>query len=500
MNVFNVYQEPMIKKLDITDFEYMDDKKRNKLYNLYNHCCKRCATEEKTKREIFEEDVEELEKNIYKSLIKQFVSLTFYRHSGYNNEASDIRWLKDRNPNAKVVGIMYSGGLDSTTLILRELDKGNIVIPIMNKFNSSDDESAMFKYMMAEITIHKINERIHDLNHEKRNVERNKRYLLVNPIICNFVEFGCLQPDDFVYTQQLFTSVAPACIGYERIHLIDKIMIGTVLGDQGVSYINDMKRLYSCALKFQREPEKGKTSNISEKDTSATLEFPLMKTAKFEVASEFDYLCYIFGFSVNNVLPTFSCENLQIRYKIVFKGNSIYLRINTLPCKVLYNKRTICGSCNFDYERNIDAYRIYFKLDEQDIKEGMKSENEILQKYLKLLVYNFDKYKNERKINKLPNKKPGVYLDGYFYDEDENKLKEVKSIKDKKTLDKLKTTRAEKCGNQIPYNKIKRKETLLGDIIEDIPRREKRFRDIDKQHFDAINNKDRDKFMFPAKK
>jgi len=494
MNIFNVYQEPMIEKLDITDFEYMDDEKRNKIYNLYNRCCKRCATEEKTKREIFEEDVEELEENIYKSLIKQFVSLTFYRHSGYNNEASDIQWLKDRNPNAKVVGIMYSGGLDSTTLILRELDKGNIVIPIMNKFNSSEDESTMFKYMMAEITIHKINERIHDLNHEKRNVERNKRYLLVNPIICNFVKFGCLQSDDFVYTQQLFTSVAPACIGYERIHLIDKIMIGTVLGDQGVSYINDMKRLYSCALKFQREPDKGKTSYVSEKDTSATLEFPLIKTAKFEIASEFNYLCQIFGFSDNNVLPTFSCENLQIRYKIVFKGNSIYLRINTLPCKVLYNKRTICGSCHFDYERNIDAYRIYFKIDEQDIKKEMKHEKEILQKYLKLLVYNFNKYKSERKINKIPNKKPGIYLDGYYYNIDENKLKEVKSIKDKKTLDKLKTACAEKCGNQIPYNKIKRKESeYLGDLIEDIPRREKRLRDIDKKYFDAVNNKDHDK-------
>ena len=31
--------------------------------------------------------------------------------------------------------------------------------------------------------------------------------------------------------------------------------------------------------------------------------------------------------------------------------------------------------------------------------------------------------------------------------------------------------------------------------IEDIPRREKRLRDIDKKHFDAVNNKDHDEEM-----
>lgn len=74
--------------------------------------------------------------------------------------------------------------------------------------------------------------------------------ILVSPIVCNHIQFGCLG-DGFVYTQQMFNSVAPACIGYERIRSIDEIMIGTVLGDQGVSYINDMKRIYNDAMKFQ---------------------------------------------------------------------------------------------------------------------------------------------------------------------------------------------------------------------------------------------------------
>lgn len=377
-NIVDLFSDIKIKKNDITIFnkdydndkkEYIKESKENLMYIM---------------------KIENLTSSIFSSLLEQFSDVRDNVHHTYGNSVSDIWNLRYKHPKAKVVGIMFSGGLDSTTLLLRELNKGNIVIPILNRFNSNDDRCSLFKYMMTQITLNKIVDKISKI--------KTKKMILVSPIVCNHIQFGCLG-DGFVYTQQMFNSVAPACIGYERIRSIDEIMIGTVLGDQGVSYINDMKRIYNDAMKFQVKTTEDNTSYVVGRENKiAKLTFPLFKTEKSQIKSEFTVLCNEFGFTEME-LPVFSCENLRIKNKIIFKNNKIYLKTLTVPCKVFEEKYRICHSCEFDYLDNIDSYTIYFRIYREQFIRVAK--DVLDEKHFNIVKKNYDKYIN---LNKESNK------------------------------------------------------------------------------------------------
>ena len=377
-NIVDLFSDIKIKKNDITVFnkdcdndkkEYIKESKENFMYKM---------------------KIEKLTSSIFSSLLEHFSNVKHDVRHTYGNSVSDIWSLRYKYPKAKVVGIMFSGGLDSTTLLLRELNKGNIVIPILNRFNSNDDTCSLFKYMMAQIALNKIADKISKI--------KTKKMILVSPIVCNHIQFGCLE-DGFVYTQQMFNSVAPACIGYERIRSIDEIMMGTVLGDQGVSYINDMKRIYNDAMKFQVKITEDRTYIVGRENKIAKLTFPLFKTVKSQIKNEFTNLCkYEFGFTEME-LPVFSCENLRIINKIIFKNNEIYLKTLTVPCKVFEEKYSMCHSCEFDYLDNIDSYTIYFRIYERLFIRVAK--DVLDEKYFNIVKKNYDKYIN---LNKESNK------------------------------------------------------------------------------------------------
>ena len=390
-NIVDLFSDIIIKKNDIEIFsKEILDKNRNKMSQKKVDVKKEYIKESK-ENFMYKMKIENLTSSIFSSLLEYFSDVRDKVCHIYENSVSDIWNLRHNHPKAKVVGIMFSGGLDSTTLLLRELNKGNIVIPILNRFNSNDDTCSLFKYMMAQIALNKIAEKISKIG--------NNKMILVSPIVCNHVQFGCLG-HGFVYTQQMFNSVAPACIGYERIRSIDEIMIGTVLGDQGVSYINDMRRLYNDAMKFQVKTTEGYSSyDVAGRENKiAKLTFPLFKTEKSQIKSEFTVLCNKFGFTEME-LPVFSCEDLRITNKIIFKNNKIYLKTHTVPCKVFKDKYRICHSCEFDYLDNIDSYTIYFRICRDAFLHVAK--DVLDEKYFNIVKKNYDKYIN---FNKESNK------------------------------------------------------------------------------------------------
>ena len=389
-NIVDLFSDIIIKKNDIEIFsKEILDKNRNKM-SQKKVDVKKEYIEKSNEKFIYIKKIEDLTSSIFSSLLENFSDVRDKVCHIYENSVSDIWNLRHKHPKAKVVGIMFSGGLDSTTLLLRELNKGNIVIPILNRFNSNDDTCSLFKYMMAQIALNKIAEKISKIG--------NNKMILVSPIVCNHVQFGCLG-HGFVFTQQMFNSVAPACIGYERIRSIDEIMIGTVLGDQGVSYINDMRRLYNDAMKFQVKTTEGYTSYVAGRENKiAKLTFPLFKTEKSQIKSEFTVLCNKFGFTEME-LPVFSCEDLRITNKIIFKNNKIYLKTHTVPCKVFKEKYNMCHSCEFDYLDNIDSYTIYFRICRDAFLHVAK--DVLDEKYFNIVKKNYDKYIN---LNKESNK------------------------------------------------------------------------------------------------
>jgi len=389
-NIVDLFSDIKIKKNDITVFnEECDNDKKERLNRIRNKMsCRKVDAKkedvEKLKEKfLYEDKIKDLTSSIYFSLLESFSGVRHcVRYARYGNNVSDIWSLRYRYPKAKVVGIMFSGGLDSTTLLLRELNKGNIVIPILNRFNPNDDECGLFKYMMAQIALNKIADKISKIE--------NKKMILVDPIVCNHIQLGCLG-HGFVFAQQMFNSVAPACIGYERIRSIDEIMIGTVLGDQDVSYINDMRRIYNDAMKFQVKTTVGYTSYVVGRENKiAKLTFPLFKTEKSQIKSEFTNLCkYEFGFTEME-LPVFSCEDLRITNKIIFKNNKIYLKTLTVPCKVFKERYSMCHSCEFDYLDNIDSYTIYFRIYRDSFIHVAK--DVLDEKYFNIVNKNLDKY------------------------------------------------------------------------------------------------------------
>ena len=381
-NVVDLFSDIEIKKNDITVFGKDCDVKKD---------VKKEDTKKIKEKFMYKMKIEDLTFSIFSSLLEHFSDVGRNVHLGYGNCASNIWNLRNKYPKAKVVGIMFSGGLDSTTLLLRELNKGNIVIPILNRFNSNDDTCSLFKYMMAQIVLEKISKKISKIG--------NKKMILVSPIICNHIQFGCLG-DGFVFTQQLFNSVAPACIGYERIRLIDEIMLGTVLGDQEVSYITDMKRIYNDAMKFQVKTSGSDSRYVDGRENKiAKLTFPLIKSIKGSIKEEFVYLCkFVFRFDYME-LPVFSCENLSITNNIIFKNNSIYLKTKTVPCKVTNDRLRICHSCEFDYLDNIDSYTIYFKIYRIPFLNVAK--DMLDEQCFNILKKNYDKYiKLDKESNK----------------------------------------------------------------------------------------------------
>ena len=388
--IVDLFSDIIIKKNDIEIFsKEILDKNRNKMSQKKVDVKKEYIKESK-ENFMYKMKIENLTSSIFSSLLEYFSDVRDKVRHIYENSVSNIWNLRHNHPKAKVIGIMFSGGLDSTTLLLRELNKGNIVIPILNRFNSNDDTCSLFKYMMAQIALNKIAEKISKIG--------NNKMILVSPIVCNHVQFGCLG-HGFVYTQQMFNSVAPACIGYERIRSIDEIMIGTVLGDQGVSYINDMRRLYNDAMKFQVKTTEGYTSYVAGRENKiAKLTFPLFKTEKSQIKSEFTVLCNEFGFTEME-LPVFSCEDLRITNKIIFKNNKIYLKTLTVPCKVFKEKYNMCHSCEFDYLDNIDSYTIYFRICRDAFLHIAK--DVLDEKYFNIVKKNYDKYIN---LNKESNK------------------------------------------------------------------------------------------------
>lgn len=385
-NIVDLFSDIKIKKNDITVFDKVCDVKKEDVKKL-------------KEKSMYKMKIEDLTSSIFSSLLEHFSDVDRNVHLGYGNCASNIWNLRNKYPKAKVVGIMFSGGLDSTTLLLRELNKGNIVIPILNRFNSNADTCSLFKYMMAQIVLEKISKKISKIG--------NKKMILVSPIICNHIQFGCLG-DGFVFTQQLFNSVAPACIGYERIRLIDEIMLGTVLGDQEVSYITDMKRIYNDAMKFQVKTSGSDSRYVDGRENKiAKLTFPLIKSIKGSIKEEFVYLCkFVFRFDYME-LPVFSCENLSIKNNIIFKNNSIYLKTQTVPCKVTNDRLRICHSCEFDYLDNIDSYTIYFKIYRVPFLNVAK--DMLDEQYFNILKKNYDKYikldKESNKYLEIKNKK-----------------------------------------------------------------------------------------------
>lgn len=158
---------------------------------------------------------------------------------------------------SKKIGVLFSGGLDSTYLIWKNLKEGNEVYPIYIEIDNNYNKSILEKNRI-NLLYQKFTEEF-NVNHQikiypvdyalnvKVNSHGNGLMFKQIPIWIFGVLFQC-------------------GIDYDEIH------IGYVMNDDAISYISDIKKIYS--------------SYKSITDIQIPLKFPLVKINKYQMAGE----------------------------------------------------------------------------------------------------------------------------------------------------------------------------------------------------------------------
>lgn len=198
----------------------------------------------------------------------------------------------------KRVAVLFSGGLDSTYLIYKNLKEGNYVYPIRVEIVNNVAKSLIEKQRV-------------NLLRDLFNVEFNNRIDDVNHIFSIDVtgRFGGL-----VFKQ---LPIWLNALLYSDLTKYDEIHLGYVMNDDAISYIDDIKKLFN-STKFLMHENKCK------------LVFPLTKYDKWTIKDSLpeNYRQYVF-----------SCEDPQI-------STGINIKINVGENKHNIRHYKPCGYCD----------------------------------------------------------------------------------------------------------------------------------------------------------
>lgn len=207
----------------------------------------------------------------------------------------------------KRVIVLFSGGLDSTYLIWKNLEEGNVVLPIYIEIKNNEYKSEIEKNRIYLI---------YDLLYEKYGNIIEKPLELLDICLKSSCGGGEL----------LFKQLPIWLLGvlYLQDKSVDEIQLGYVMNDDMVSYVDDVKTIYDSYKSILRK--------------IIPLKFPLLKTKKNEIISELPKEYFDL---------TISCENPLN----VDKNNKIF---TYTPCgccdacvKIIYN----------DYYKTYDYYK-----------------------------------------------------------------------------------------------------------------------------------------------
>lgn len=235
-----------------------------------------------------------------------------------------LETFKEENPDKEVVIVLYTGGVDSTYSLLKELEKGNLVIPVYNRLNCECERD---KFSLVEYTLIKnikmLRSRYSNLENLQLNVSSQIHLL-----------------SSFVYYQQVYNAISIFTIGYDILQYVDSIVMSIAMGDDSVSYLSELRSMFNTSMKMMP---------VDDKPLKMFLKFPLVKTNKHRVYCKLKDLME--KMSVN--IKLISCENPKVLKKLNRKGD---LEIEVCPCER-------CNSCIHNREKDIklDSIRMIAK-------------------------------------------------------------------------------------------------------------------------------------------
>ena len=187
--------------------------------------------------------------------------------------------------NKKHVMVLFSGGLDSTYLIWKNLKKGNIVKPVYIEIKNNKNKSIV-EIQQAKLLVEEFKKEFSDQIEEFKIVS----------------EFRVNSFRSIVTFSQPLIWVLSVLFGIEKHY--DEINIGYVIGDCAISFLREIRNLYKSTLPFTDEKKLPK------------LKFPIMKESKYSM---------LYELPENYVKLITSCEApVLLKYGIKLNNNERY--------------------------------------------------------------------------------------------------------------------------------------------------------------------------------
>lgn len=180
---------------------------------------------------------------------------------------------------SKKVAVLFSGGLDSTYLVWKNLKDGNEVQPIYVEIQNNRVKSIIEKNRI-ELLVKEFRKEF-SKNNEGFNEERcihDVKYILKIDVDA--------REDSLLFKQVPIWLIASL---FSQDLNVDEIQIAYVANDDAIGYLQDIKRVYNSYKSLMRYLK--------------PLVFPLSKKAKYEMAHELPKQYFKF---------IFSCENATI--------------------------------------------------------------------------------------------------------------------------------------------------------------------------------------------
>ena len=222
---------------------------------------------------------------------------------------------------SKRVAVLFSGGLDSTYLVWKNLKDGNEVVPIYVEIENNEVKSILEKNRVKLLRT----EFAKEFNKEKR-------------LICD-VEFA-IKVSVHANEGSLYFKQVPiwlfSVVFLQGMDNIDEIQIGYVSNDDAISYLEDIQNIYK-SYQTVSEPMK-------------PLAFPLTKKKKYHMAHELpkQYLDLIFSCEMATIIGSKDAE--IIKYEACCE---------CVPCKhIIAEDYYGFGSYPEPYKKNLDYQHV----------------------------------------------------------------------------------------------------------------------------------------------
>lgn len=259
-------------------------------------------------------------RDVIYSMLKPFFDELLSNLQPFCERPSEESYTKIDN---NVVGLLYSGGKDSTCRLLELLFQGKSVVPIVNTFNLNCTSDLLARDISICYTLYDI--------YKNRGSYSGKLY---RPKFLSYQAYW-FDSDRCGFSQQQYNALLPSLTGTTFLRHCEKIEMCLILGDQGVSYMNELNRIFRNGLTFNR-------FNCIDDSKIPKFEFPYIKLDKNEIIVKLDkYLKrlhanddagYIDG-NNEDVLYIPSCQRPRVHsITIQYRHDNTYLRVAMRDC------------------------------------------------------------------------------------------------------------------------------------------------------------------------